>query len=132
MIVFLDTSAIYAFLDMDDDGHAAVVTEWQRATEESDLLVSTNYVITEAIALCQNRAGMDMVRHLLASIVPAVHIEWVDTDLHSAALTSLLSANRRDVSFVDCTSFHIMRRLDVNRAFALDDHFREQGFEVAP
>jgi predicted nucleic acid-binding protein len=33
---------------------------------------------------------------------------------------------------VDCVSFEVMRRLGIRRAFTLDEHFREQGFEVVP
>jgi predicted nucleic acid-binding protein len=31
---------------------------------------------------------------------------------------------------VDCTSFELMRRLDVAECLAFDDHFAEQGFRA--
>lgn len=42
----------------------------------------------------------------------------------------MLVAGRRDLSLVDCSSFVTMRRLGIKKAFALDEHFREQGFEL--
>jgi predicted nucleic acid-binding protein len=41
-----------------------------------------------------------------------------------------LEANRRGLSFVDCTSFEVMRQRGVQQAFAFDGHFEEQGFKV--
>jgi predicted nucleic acid-binding protein len=35
-----------------------------------------------------------------------------------------------DIRRVDCVSFETMRRNGVTRAFALERHFRQQGFSV--
>lgn len=47
-------------------------------------------------------------------------------------MVALLAPNRREVSLVDCVSFAIMRQRAMTRAFTLDAHFAEQGFECAP
>lgn len=44
------------------------------------------------------------------------------------ALSALLAANRRQLSFVNCCSFEVMRSLGMERAFAFDANFKEQGF----
>ena len=36
----------------------------------------------------------------------------------------------QDFSFVDATSFVVMRRLGLTQAFAFDDHFSVAGFEL--
>ena len=51
---------------------------------------------------------------------------------HDLAGTALLAAGRRDISLVDFSSFQVMRRMELRRAFAFDPHFSEQGFEVVP
>ena len=43
-----------------------------------------------------------------------------------------LAARRRDLSLVDVVSFLVMRREGLTRAFTLDPHFSEQGFECIP
>lgn len=63
-------------------------------------------------------------------MVPVLHIVWVGEDQHGAAVASLLTANRRLLSLVDCVSFATMRRLSIVRAFACDRRFSEQGFEL--
>jgi predicted nucleic acid-binding protein len=49
-----------------------------------------------------------------------------------AGLAAMLTANRKELSLVDCVSFEVMRRRDVTRAFALDTDFASQGFLVTP
>ena len=49
----------------------------------------------------------------------------------AAAIESLLTSNRRGLSFVDRTSFALMRRLGLEQVFAFDRLFAEQGFSVA-
>lgn len=59
-------------------------------------------------------------------------IEWVDEATHRAGVSALITAGRRRLSLVDCTSFEIMRQLGIQRAFAIDRHFSNQGFERIP
>lgn len=51
---------------------------------------------------------------------------------HGVAVTALLTAGKRQLSLVDCSSFEAMRRLGITSAFAFDRHFAEQGFEQVP
>ncbi len=44
----------------------------------------------------------------------------------------LLSAGRRKLSLVDCTSYEIMRQYNLEQVFTYDPHFSEQGFDVIP
>ena len=73
---------------------------------------------------------MDAVRTLLDDLVSFLEVDWVDEALHRAAETALLGAGRRDVSLVDWTSFELMRRRRLTRAFAYDAHYATQGFEL--
>lgn len=45
-------------------------------------------------------------------------------------MNAVLIAARRGLSLVDYTSFEIMRREHLNRAFAFDRHFREHGYDL--
>jgi len=131
-MIFVDTSALYALLDADDSGHATVAGAWPALRGSKPVLVTTNYVMCESIALVQSRVGLRGVQQLTGEFVPLLHVEWVDPEVHELALRTMLAANRRDLSLVDCTSFLIMRRLGINQAFTLDAHFRDQGFDCIP
>jgi uncharacterized protein len=132
VVVFVDTSALIAVLDRDEERHAKAVRAWQELVERSELRLTTNYVLLETAALAQKRAGLDAVRALQDDITPVLTIEWISADLHARGIDAALAAGRRKLSIVDCISFLAMRRHHVTTAFAFDAHFGEQGFTVIP
>jgi hypothetical protein len=77
-------------------------------------------------------AGLGALRRFVDDLLPLVEIAWVDEDLHREAREALLAAGRRTVSLADWTSFLVMRRHGVRRAFTFDPDFGAEGFEVVP
>jgi len=130
--VFVDTSAFYAVLDADDQGHAAAVREWNRFLNEEGTLLTTNYILVETSALLQTRLGHPALRTFSEDIVPRLTVHWISEESHAVGVEAVLTAGRRKLSLVDCISFHVMRQTGTSTAFTLDRHFREQGFAVAP
>lgn len=128
MRVFVDTSAFLAVIDRDESHHPQAKQVWEQLIGENAILVSTNYVLVETLALIQRRFGMSLVKSFQDNVVPLLSIAWVDEALHQAGVAAFLTANRRRLSVVDCLSFEIMRRLGLNQVFAFDHHFDEQGF----
>jgi len=131
-MIFIDSSALFALLVADDAFHEAAVAAWQRLQEEGESLVSTNYAAVESLALLQRRSGMPAVRAAVALVLPAIRSEWITPEQHADAVQTWITADRRKLSLVDIASFAAMRRLGIERAFAFDEHFAEQGFEVLP
>jgi len=132
MTCFVDTSAFYAVLDRDDQNHARAKPQWESLLRQGAMLASTGYVLVETLALLQHRLGLQAVRAFHDDIYPLLRIEWVDASLHEAGITGVLSAQRKNLSLVDCVSFVVMRRLGIREAFAFDPHFAEQGFSCVP
>jgi predicted nucleic acid-binding protein len=132
MSVFVDTSAFYAVMDAGDAVHHSAKTEWKQLLSEGVELCTSNYVMVETLALLQSRIGLGAVRLFAEDITPVLKILWVDSSAHESAVQLLLTANRRDLSFVDCMSFQAMRSRGIREAFCFDPHFSEQGFQVLP
>jgi predicted nucleic acid-binding protein len=130
--IFLDTSAIYAFLVAEDRGHPAAVRELRSLQRGRANFVSSSYVIQETLALLQARVGMDAVRRFSSGVFPILDVVWIERELYDRALTALLAANSRQVSLTDWTSFEVMRSRGIDVAFAFDPHFGRQGFRVLP
>ena len=132
MTLFVDTSALLAFLDADQPRHSDTVGAWSQAISDRDMLVTSNYVLVETFALVQHRLGLDALRALAGDILPMMHQLWVDEALHAAAAAALFTAGRRKLSLVDCTSFELMRRHGITTALCLDADFAQQGFRLIP
>jgi len=98
-------------------------------------VVTTNHVIGETWTLLRRRAGhaaavgfLDRLRNL-----PDVDVIHVDDATESEAWRWLRSRSEREYSFVDATSFAVMRRRRIREALAFDGDFNAAGFvEVRP
>ncbi len=130
-MIFVDTSALLALLDRDDEFHAAAANALPGLASEEGLLTH-EYVLLEATALAQRRLGIGVVRRLADDLLPLLEVVWVGEVLHAEAREALLAAGRRNVSLVDWTSFLVMRKHGVRRAFTFDADFAVEGFEVVP
>lgn len=133
MTTFVDTSALYALLDADDQVHEPAKETWNSLLDvEDESLISTNYVLLETFALVQTRLGMEAAQALSDHLLPVIRPIWISEDDHREAVQALLAASRRGLSLTDCSSFVVMRRLGLRSVFAFDDDFADQGFDCLP
>lgn len=128
-MIFLDTSAIYAWADAGDPNHAAAVRRLKALLAGGHALLTHNYVLVESTALVQARLGVAAAVKL-AHDSAAFVIEWVDEDLHALATQELERARKRQLSLVDHVSFQVMRRRQIDTAFAFDPDFVTAGFRL--
>jgi len=128
-LIFLDTSAIYAWADIGDANHQSAIRRLQAILESGEELLTHNYVLVESIALLQARLGL-VAAAKLAKDSTAFVIEWVDADLHASGIEALKRSKTRHVSLVDHISFLVMRRHNLGTAFAFDPDFTSAGFRL--
>ena len=130
VMIFVDTSALYAILDRDDENHAVARNTWERLLRSSQTLFTHNYVLVEIAALVQNRLGMPALRVVQERITPVLWVYWITESDHRTAVEMAVAADRHKLSLVDCVSFLTMRSHSVSDAFSFDKHFSEQGFTI--
>lgn len=128
-MIFLDTSAIYAWADAADPNHDVAVRRLTMILESGEELLTHNYVLVEAAALLQSRLGLAAALKL-AKDSAAFVIEWVDDDLHAAGIRELERSKKRHLSLVDQVSFLVMRHRRVAIVFAFDPDFTSAGFHL--
>ncbi len=132
MVIFVDTSAFYSLSCAEDRNYFQAIKVWEDLVKEETDLVTNNYIVVESISLFQNRFGIDQVRTFQTKLVPFLNMDWIGEEQHAVAIQTVLTANRRNLSLVDCASFETMRRLGIETVFTFDEHFRDQGFKVIP
>ena len=130
--VFLDTSILYALIDRRDTHHLSARDLVGRLVRGNRLLVTTDYIVTEAVNLASARAGHHVARRILDLIDQSsgVRVEWIGSLRFEATKVFFRRHSDHGYSFTDCTSFVFMRELKLADALTTDAHFRQAGFRV--
>jgi predicted nucleic acid-binding protein len=129
---FADTSFWVALTLRRDAHHEEATTLWQGRREP---LIVSNHVLGEVWTFLRRRDSHAVAlraRRAIASssVVEVVHLP---ADLETEAWEWLDRHDERTYSFVDATSFCLMRRRGVLEALAFDGDFSAAGFvEVRP
>ena len=128
-MIFADTSALYALADRGDPRHPEAVRLFDAMLSKGEILLTHNYVLVESIALVQHRLGVKPAVKLARS-ADGFEVAWVDRALHEEAVQQLERSPKRRVSLVDRVSFLVMRQRKVEKAFAFDPDFANEGFRL--
>lgn len=132
-MIFVDTSFWVALRNRRDDNHDAA-RRLLRA-KAAVPLISTNQVRGETWTFLRRRAGHASAATFLDYIgeTARLQVEHVDVATEEEAMGWLRRHDEREYSFVDATSFALMRRLGIGEAFAFDGDFAAAGFaELRP
>jgi predicted nucleic acid-binding protein len=132
-VIFVGTSFWVALRNGRDPHHADAATLLEGHANST--LLTTNHVRGETWAFLRRRAGHASAVSFLDAVdaSPRVRIEPVDADAESVALAWLRVRDEREYSFVDATSFAVMRALRITDALAFDGDFTAAGFnELRP
>ena len=124
---FADTSFWYALQERRDRNHAEAA---DLARTERTRVVTSNHIVGETWTLLVRRAGHQAAVGFLDRLgrLPNVDIVHVDLEAEAEAWQWLRRHDEREYSFVDATSFALMRRRRIREALAFDGDFNAAGF----
>ena len=127
-MIFVDTSFWAALTARNDALHDIAVDLFTRHGRER--LVTSNHVRGETWTLLRRRRGLRSAISFLDGFgrTARLRLEFVSRDLEEEALRWLRERDEREYSFVDATSFAVMRSLRINEALAFDGDFAAAGF----
>ena len=129
---FADTSFWYAMQYPRDQRHAAAAAIVAAGLGR---VVTSNHVVGETWILLRRHYGHRGAIGFLDRLVrlPDVEVVHVDETTESDAWHWLRSHDERAYSFVDATSFALMRRRRIREALTFDQDFTAAGFvQVQP
>lgn len=129
---FADTSFWYALQERRDHHHVEAAA---LARAERSKIVTSNHVVGETWTLLRRRGGHAAAVGFIDRLQQLRNIEHVhiDGEVEEDAWRWLRRYGGREYSFVDATSFALMRRRRIIEALAFDGDFNAAGFvEVRP
>lgn len=120
MSLFVDTSIWYAAADSSDRSNARA----KAILKSGEPLITTDHVLIETWTLLHHRVRREAADRFWGGLRQGVaDLEPVSAADLEAAWQIGLSWRDQEFSIVDRTSFAVMRRLGIERAASLDDHF---------
>lgn len=132
--LFVDTAGWVAAADAGDPRCEVVCRERDQWLEKGGLLITTDYVCAETLTVLRFRLGLRVAERWWRQIEESslVRFEGIDSRRAENARAMFFRYGDKDFSFVDCTSFVVMRELRLDKALTLDIHFAQMGFHVVP
>jgi uncharacterized protein len=130
--VFVDTGAWIALAARADAYHARASAAWNDIVARRIGVVTSVPVMIETFTFLDRNANRDVAirwRDQLTSLPRIVIAECSLADLTKSWRWLELPGLVR-LSVVDATSFVLMHRLKLKRAFAYDQHFAQAGFAI--
>ena len=126
-MAFVDTSFWFARAIARDRRHAEAVALADRLRDAA--VLTSNLVLGETWTLLAHRAGHRHAMRWLDSVrEQRVPVERVEPEIEADAWAWLREHDERPYSFVDATSFVLMRKLRIREALAFDGDFAAAGF----
>jgi uncharacterized protein len=125
-MIFVDTGAWFASIVPSDANHVAAI-QW--LNQNSELLLTTDYVVDETLTLLRSRGEMqrsiDLGTAFFSGALATLH--YLTPDDVQQTWSVFRQYSDKNWSFTDCSSKVVTERLQISVAFAFDHHFRQFG-----
>jgi uncharacterized protein len=124
---FVDTSFLVALRMRDDRNHVEAERIWRA---DRGALLTSNHVVGETWTFARRRLGHAVAVELLDRVERSARllVESVGSDIEAEAWAWLRRHDERSYSFVDATSFAMMRAYRLREALAFDGDYAAAGF----
>ena len=134
MDIFVDTGAWYAIQDADDRWHAEAAATLKALVARGARLITSNHVVGETYTLLVRTQGHAAAFRFVETLGASgrVTLTYIDEATEREAFALLRRFADQAFSFVDGTSFALMHKRRLRKAFAFDRHFSVAGFIRLP
>ncbi|MCK4488455.1 MAG: PIN domain-containing protein [Desulfobacterales bacterium] len=136
--IFIDTWAWCALTNKRDSGHKAAQRANKDLINQGYLYITSNFILDESYTLIRSRIGYKPAVEFGKKIkelveLGAVKIMRITKEVEDLAWDLFVKYDdMEDLSFTDCTSFAVMKELNLKEVFTDDDHFEHVRFVKKP
>jgi len=132
-IIFVDTSAYFALIYEKDGNHEKARNFLELAEKHKLILLTSNFIIAEThvLILRTPNLGYRIAKFFLEDIRTNLNKpERITEEDEERAIEIITKYSDKDFTYTDATSFALMERLGIRKAFTFDQHFAQYGFEI--
>ncbi len=136
-MILVDTSAFLAIVNEKDNNHVAAtqfLEEIKNGKIRIKKIITSDYIIDETLTRMRYSVGhkeaVEWGNDILASKV--IEKIGIDKELFGSAWELFRTYEDKKLSFTDCTSFALMKKKDIKKAFSFDEDFKRLGFILLP
>ncbi len=130
--IFAGTAGWGHLVGATQEYHDRAATLYRRARQQGDKLITTNYILTELVALLISplRIPRPKIIAFVEGLKASRHVAivHVDSTLDAQAWQLFTERTDQEWTLVDCASFVVRRQRGLLEAFTTDHHFEQAGF----
>lgn len=130
-LIFVDSSMFYALVDEKDEFHQKAINIWQSLKKQGAKLATSNYMLDETFTLIRSRRGVPVVNEFRKRLTNIYEVKIIRvTVADEADAWEWFLKDWSKLSFTDCVSFALMKRLKLTKVATFDADFKRAGFEI--
>lgn len=133
LAIFVDADAFVATVKESDTTHKKALKLLDILIQQSAMLITSNYVISETITVISQRVGhVEAVIYIeqMQSGNNLFLINRVDEEIEEEAIEIFKKQTSKNTSFVDCVNMAFMRQHNIDVIFSFDQIYRKNGFKL--
>lgn len=136
MKVFVDTSAFISLLVKQDAHHELVVRKHKEYMKRRAIFLTSDYILDELYTHLVYDLPKNKVSEIAAKFDQKIHAKDIrllpiDETVFSQAKEALLRFCEHKISFTDCTSYVLVKKLALDEVFTLDSDFKKLNLAVS-
>lgn len=132
--IFIDTSAFIALYLKGDSFHPQAI-EFLKEVQRKTTFLTSNFILDEVYTFLRANKGKKVAvdfAEFLAQNAEVVKLRRISLEDEKEAFGYFKKYDFSGLSFTDCTSFALMKRLEIKEVFTFDQHFSKAGFKILP
>lgn len=136
MKIFIDTSAFVSLLVKQDSHHELVVEKYKEYVQRHAIFLTSDYILDELYThlvydLPKNKVAQIAVKFDQKIHTKDIRLLPIDETVFSQAKEALLRFCEHKISFTDCTSYVLFKKLALDEVFTLDSDFKKLNLTVS-
>ena len=131
-MIFIDTGAWIARFDTSDQHHGEAMAKWEQLSAERPRILTSNMVLAETFTLIARKKSYPFAARQADALYRSTALKVLrptEEDEVRAVYIFRKYADQK-VSFIDCVSFALMQKNNIERTLTFDLHFQLAGFTL--